>query len=160
MDSTSVVVDSSLLDGSPHPSGLETGGAVAYPRRGRATLTASLVRCPWSPAARTRPSPSSDNPPCKDPTMALTDDESAVLRSIAAQLSRDDPRLVSSLRTFGADRDLRSSFPLLIAGLLATVAALLVLAVWPSSPAASAVAVLLALLVPVRAWVLERRSRR
>ena len=92
--------------------------------------------------------------------MALTDDESAVLRSIAAQLSRDDPRLVSSLRTFGADRDLRSSFPLLIAGLLATVAALLVLAVWPFSPAASAVAVLLALLVPVRAWVLERRSRR
>ena len=92
--------------------------------------------------------------------MALTDDESAVLRSIAAQLSREDPRLVSSLRTFGPDRDLRSSLPFLIAGLLATVAALLVLAVWPSSPVAWAVAVPLALLVPLRAWLVERRSRR
>ncbi|TFV57704.1 DUF3040 domain-containing protein [Geodermatophilus sp. DF01-2] len=88
--------------------------------------------------------------------MALTDDESAVLRTIAAQLDRDDPRLVTSLRDFtsAVHPPLRGT----LLTLAALVAVLLVLAVALGNPAALVLAGTLAAVVPPGAWIARRRG--
>ncbi len=88
--------------------------------------------------------------------MALTDDESALLRTIAAQLDRDDPRLVTSLRDFtGAVRPpLRGT----LLALAAVVTALLVLAAVLDNPAALVLAGSLAVIVPLVVWGARRRG--
>ena len=88
--------------------------------------------------------------------MALTDDESAVLRSIAAQLDRDDPLLGTSLRDFTGTARLPLRGTLL--ALAAVVAALLVLAAVLQNPAALVLAGTLAVVVPPMAWGARRRG--
>lgn len=87
--------------------------------------------------------------------MALTDDESAVLRTIAAQLSRDDPRLASSLRAF---TETRGSLWGVWLGLLAVVAVLLGLAVWMADPAPLVLSAGLVAAVPPLALFVRRRG--
>ncbi len=88
--------------------------------------------------------------------MALTDDESAVLRNIAAQLDRDDPFLGTSLRDFTGTvcRPLRGT----LLALAAVVAVLLVLAVVLQNPAALVLAGTLGVVVPPLAWSARRRG--
>lgn len=88
--------------------------------------------------------------------MALTDDESAVLRSIAAQLDRDDPLLETSLRDFTGTA--RPSLRGTLLALAAVVAALLVLAAVLRNPAALVLPGTLAVVVPPMAWGARRRG--
>lgn len=87
--------------------------------------------------------------------MALTDDESAVLRTMAAQLSRDDPRLASSLRSF---TQTQGSLWGVWAGLLAVVVVLLGVAVWLEDPAPIVLGVAFAAGVPPLVLFVRRRG--
>lgn len=87
--------------------------------------------------------------------MALTDGESGVLWDIAAALAREDPRLVSSLRTF---TPLRTSTAFLVGVVLVWVIGLLGLAAWLENPAALVLAVTHLVVLPSAVWFARRRG--
>lgn len=87
--------------------------------------------------------------------MALTDDEQAALRDIAAAISREDPRLVSSLRTL---TPARTSPWVIFCALLVLTVVLLVTAAWLQNPAALVLAVSYLVLLPPGAWLVRRQG--
>ncbi len=86
--------------------------------------------------------------------MALTDDEAAALRSIAAQLTREDRQLAASLSTFTVPAPSGRGF---LIGMLGVVAVLLLLAAVLGNPAALVLAVTYAALLPLGVRIIRRR---